>query len=301
MIKYRINALLENLGYSPITKKETRKNMHYHIPNWEYQKKVIEPLLKEGDLVIDIGSGHNPSPRANILSDFFPDDTMHRGGKLVEDRPTVVCSLERLPFKGKSIDFAICSHVFEHLDFPLIAAEELGRIAKMGYIETPAYGRDILVGTGNMHLWQVVSFKDELHFFQYTERQHQAHTLAPIMQYWGQKTYHPWQEFFWERQDLFNAFQVWKDKPVIIEHRLDSKINKKAEWKPVLNASLEASPVSLTTKEIELLESCLATPDGSEPMRFSNSHFVNTSETILYPVRGKRVYCEMAEGNTKMH
>jgi hypothetical protein len=298
MIKYNINRILENWGYTPITKKETRKNKHYQIPNWEYQKKVIEPLLKEGDLIIDIGSGHNPSPRANILSDFFPDDPIHRGSKLVEDRPTIICSLEKLPFQPKSIDFAICSHVFEHLENPNFAASELSAVAKAGYIETPAYGKDILVGTGNIHLWQVVSFKNEMHFFQYTERQHQAHTLAPIMEYWGQEDYHPWQPFFSERQDLFNASHVWKDQPTIIEHRFKESVRIDKPWEPIKLELLPSTQVQLTDKEIGLLERCLATPDRMEKMTYKDGRFVNSDETLIYPVRGKRVYVEIPEAFT---
>lgn len=295
MIKKIINDFLEKQGYNPITKKETRKNSHYHLPNWEYQKKIILPHIKPSDIVIDFGSGHNPSPRATILSDYFPDDTLHRGSSLIEDRPVIVCSLERLPFKGKSIDFAICSHVFEHLDYPLLAANELGRVAKAGYIETPAYGRDILVGTGNMHQWQVVSHDGELHFFQYTKRQHEGHTMAPIMKYWGQSEYHPWQDFFWERQDLFNAFQLWEGCPVIIEHRINETQQMANSKKSISKNDLPNKKPSLNNYEIGLLEKVLSVPDTKEDLFFTGDAFVNEKGTVSYFVVGKRVYVEMAE------
>ena len=103
-------------------------------------------IFPPGALVLDIGSGNNPVPRADILADFFIDDDHHRSGHIVDDRPLVACSVERLPFLAKSVDFVTCSHVIEHVANPRRAGDELGEILKAGYIETPVdYGKDILV------------------------------------------------------------------------------------------------------------------------------------------------------------
>jgi SAM-dependent methyltransferase len=282
-------------GYD-FRKIEKSENPYLNLRNWDYQKKVVLPELPKNGIVFDLGSGHNPVPEANILGDFFPEDTHHRASALIEDRPMIVCSVERIPLLEKKIDFVICSHILEHVDSPIRAGKELGRIAKNGYIETPGYGKDILVGTGNMHRWQVVEFEGTMYFFEYSDRQREGHVTSPVMDLWCSKEHHPWQDFFWERMDLFNAMHLWKGAPQIIEHRRKgSVLTDLPTWKPISESALPKRPSSLTDKEIELMEDCLAGPDGMEPMKFIQDKFVNSKGTIVYPVRGKRIYFEMAQ------
>ncbi len=91
------------------------------------------------DLVLDIGSGNDPHPRADILLDSKSSDDIDRPFKLLKDkRPFVVADIEALPFKDKTIDFIICSHVLEHIEDPSKALDEMVRVGKRGYIETPS-------------------------------------------------------------------------------------------------------------------------------------------------------------------
>jgi hypothetical protein len=290
-----IKRFFLSLGFE-IRRLDTSRNRYINCSNWEYQKqKILSQLTNEG-IIMDIGSGHNPVPRANILADFFPETTLHRGGPLIEDRPLIICSVERIPVLSKSIEFVICSHVLEHVESPIRAGKELSRIAKAGYIETPAYGKDIIVGTGNMHRWQVVEFEGTMHFFEYSERQNQAHTTSPVMDLWCQQSYHPWQDFFWERQDLFNAMHLWEANPVILEyHRSNRQVSPLNPWRSIVESDLPDEPILLTDREIELLNSCLSTPDGIETMKYTEGKFVNKTGNIIYPVRGKRIYFEMAK------
>ncbi|MCU0390383.1 MAG: class I SAM-dependent methyltransferase [Thermoflexibacter sp.] len=301
LLKKIIKSLINKIGYDinryhpPITPPPPPPNPHIHLSAWDYQKKWVEPFLKNSNTILDIGSGNYPSPVANILADFFPDNTIHRSGKLKEDKPTVICSVERLPFLHKSIDFVICSHIFEHINSPQRAGEEVGRIAHRGYIETPAYGKDILIGSGYLHEWQVVAFQDTLHFFAYSERQKQAHVKSPVMDIWVQPEYHQWQDFFWERQDLFNACLLWEDKPQIIEYRnMNNVLKPLSKWVPVPEEYMIKESPALNSSEITLLEKCLATPDGLSSLKYEDGVFVNKTKDIFYPVRGKRIYCEIA-------
>jgi SAM-dependent methyltransferase len=278
-----------------VERKNGRPNPYLHLPNWEYQKAWVEPRLRPGDVVLDVGSGHLPCPRAAVLADFFPGRTVHRSGAIVEDRPLVVCSVERLPFRPGAFDFVVCSHVLEHVDSPRRALAELCRVARAGYVETPAYGKDILVGTGNMHRWQVVEFEGTLHFFEYSRRQTEAHVTSPMMDLWTRDDHHPWQDFFWQRQDLFNAHLLWEALPEVVEHRRPGSAPAPLkEWAPVPASQLPDGPRSLTAEEIGLLEARLATPDGARPVRFAGGQFADDGGTVIYPVRGKRVYCETA-------
>jgi len=99
-------------------------------------RRINRPEIKWGDLVIDIGSGGVPNPRADIVCDFIEENT-ERGDILKIDRPFVWANIENLPFKDKVFDYSIVSHVLEHVEKPEDALLEIQRISKAGYIETP--------------------------------------------------------------------------------------------------------------------------------------------------------------------
>lgn len=88
-------------------------------------------------LVLEVGSGGNPYFRSNVLLDAFEVTQQRHWAPLVADRPTVLGVVERLPFRDKSFDFVIASHVFEHSPEPEQFLQELQRVAKAGYIEVP--------------------------------------------------------------------------------------------------------------------------------------------------------------------
>ncbi len=99
-------------------------------------RRINHPEIKRNFLVIDIGSGSLPNPRADVACDFIDEDT-ERSDDLKIDRPFVWANIEKLPFKNKIFDYSIVSHVLEHVDNPKEALEEIQRISKGGYIETP--------------------------------------------------------------------------------------------------------------------------------------------------------------------
>lgn len=88
-------------------------------------------------LVLEVGAGGNPYPRANVLLDGYEDSVERIEKTLVADRPLVLGFAEKLPFKSKSFDFVISSHVLEHSTNPEQFLLEMMRVGKAGYIETP--------------------------------------------------------------------------------------------------------------------------------------------------------------------
>lgn len=88
-------------------------------------------------LVLEVGSGGNPYPRANVLLDAYESTRERFWAPLKADRPTVIGFAERLPFRDNAFDFVIASHVLEHSSDPDRFLRELQRVAKAGYIETP--------------------------------------------------------------------------------------------------------------------------------------------------------------------
>jgi SAM-dependent methyltransferase len=88
-------------------------------------------------LVLEVGSGGSPYFRANVLIDAYEQTRERHWAPLITDRPSVIGVGEALPFKDKSFDFVIASHVLEHSTDPENFLKELERVAKAGYIETP--------------------------------------------------------------------------------------------------------------------------------------------------------------------
>lgn len=88
-------------------------------------------------LVLEVGSGGNPYFRANVLLDAFEVTQQRHWVPLIADRPTVLGTVERLPFRDKAFDFVIASHVLEHSSDPGAFLSELQRVAHAGYIEVP--------------------------------------------------------------------------------------------------------------------------------------------------------------------
>lgn len=89
------------------------------------------------DLVLEVGAGGNPYPRANVMLDAMESTIERNEQTLIKDRPLVLGLCEELPFKDKSFDFIIASHVLEHTADPERFLNELMRVGKAGYIETP--------------------------------------------------------------------------------------------------------------------------------------------------------------------
>jgi SAM-dependent methyltransferase len=97
----------------------------------------IHVPVGQKDLVLEVGSGGNPYPRANVLVDAYEETQERHWDKLVHDRPTILANGEKLPFNDKVFDFVIAAHVLEHTSYPERFLAELQRVAKAGYIETP--------------------------------------------------------------------------------------------------------------------------------------------------------------------
>ncbi len=102
---------------------------------WAF-RRIHTPVARDA-LVLEVGSGGNPYPRSNVLLDAYESTRERHWVPLTSDRPTVLGFVENLPFKDKSFDYVIASHVLEHSSDPEKFIAELQRVAKAGYIEVP--------------------------------------------------------------------------------------------------------------------------------------------------------------------
>jgi len=102
--------------------------------------------IAKDDLVLEVGSGDNPVPRSDVLSDKFLGYTPDREGReiYIDRRPFIVCDAHKLPFKDKFFDYIIARQVLEYIDDPDKFLHELIRVGKRGYIEVANGLREVL-------------------------------------------------------------------------------------------------------------------------------------------------------------
>lgn len=105
-------------------------------------RKLLIPLYGRG-LVVDIGSGGRPHPFADIIVEKYTD-TSHRFRELQADGRLVLADALHLPFKDNAFSFSLAYHVLEHIRDVKSFLNELGRVSKAGYIETPNSVYEIL-------------------------------------------------------------------------------------------------------------------------------------------------------------
>lgn len=128
--KKRTSSLKSQSIYTTVVTK-----LGLHKLRWSLRRLNVP--ISNADLVLEVGSGGNPYPRANVLLDAYEETRERHWEALVHDRPTVLSFGENLPFKDKSFDYVIAAHVLEHTPYPEKFLAELQRVAKAGYIETP--------------------------------------------------------------------------------------------------------------------------------------------------------------------
>lgn len=120
--------------------------------------------IKRSDNVLEVGGGHNPHPRSNIVVDKYAgNQNLHRGLdlKVLPNQQFIEADGESLPFPDKKFDYVICNHVLEHVDDPAKFLKEQIRVGKRGYIETPSFIGEYLIPKTS-HKWVILEIDQKL-------------------------------------------------------------------------------------------------------------------------------------------
>ena len=113
--------------------------------------------------VLEVGGGHNPHKRSNVIVDKFVDSNYHRSGdvKVYHNQKFVQADGENLPFKDNEFDYVICNQVLEHVENPIKFLNEQARVAKKGYIEVPSLIGEYL-HPKESHRWLILEIDSKL-------------------------------------------------------------------------------------------------------------------------------------------
>ena len=93
--------------------------------------RVAEAKADGKTLVVEIGPGERPFSKANEFVDMgvIPSS--------VQARHAIDINRQSLPYADKQVDFLYCRHTLEDIYNPYFAIQEISRVAKAGYLETP--------------------------------------------------------------------------------------------------------------------------------------------------------------------
>jgi uncharacterized protein YbaR (Trm112 family) len=159
------------------------------------------------DLVLDVGSGHNPNPRSDILCDRYIEDDTERGGSIRADRPLIVADGHNLPFKDKAFDYVIASHIIEHMDDPERFCSELQRVSRAGFIASPTELAEHMF-YWTFHKWYVNKTGDKLVLH---PKVNVPNIFGDLFHYLYE--YNPWYaRFHRSLPDMFWMEYEWRDR-----------------------------------------------------------------------------------------
>ena len=127
-------------------------------------RNKFDVKIRSSDRVLEIGGGHNPHPRSNVVVDKFADNNEHRSGdiKVYKNQTFIEADGQNLPFRDKEFDFVFCCQVLEHVDDPASFLSEQFRVAKRGYIDTPSLLGENLFPKAS-HKWALHESDDVLY------------------------------------------------------------------------------------------------------------------------------------------
>src|SRR3954447_8604716 len=105
---------------------------------------AVLAAIGPNDRVLDVGGGLRPLSRADVILDTNPMEELIEpigAGPQRFSRETWIVhdvnDKRGLPFADQSFDFVFCSHLLEDVRDPIFVCQELQRVGKRGYIETP--------------------------------------------------------------------------------------------------------------------------------------------------------------------
>ena len=211
----------------------------YNLIKWSLRK--VNLPIKSDALVLDVGSGSNPHPAADVLLEKFVD-IIHRYAPLVADRPTVLADACKMPFKDKAFDYVIAFHVLEHINTPELFLNEIQRVGKAGYIETPNVVFERLIPY-DVHVLEIMNPNNELIILKKVSPRHDEYfNNLKVVQ-----NFPKWNKFFYNNPEHFHVRYFWKNeiKYKVVNPELD------ADWIENIKTT-SSNEIAVLNKSIDI-------------------------------------------------
>ncbi len=187
-----------------------------------------DPLpVDRQDLVLDVGCGGNPHPRADVLCDKFIEDSQRPSALKRDDRPFIFADAERLPFIDKSFDFVVSRHMIEHTGEPERFLNESMRVSKKGgLIIAPSSTWEKFFSFGN-HLWLIKVKNNQLVFIEKERAVFDEELSQFFHAYRGPLRYIVGQIWTQLHRDVLEIRYLWKNKIEYQIYRANNATQKK--------------------------------------------------------------------------
>jgi hypothetical protein len=129
------------------------------------REQALQSLeFKNGAFVVDVGGGHRPFARADVVFEKHPFGLDHRIMPLVHSAPVLIVDGTKMPIPRAGCDAVFASHVIEHMPDPGAFIRELKRCAEWTYLEFPSRIRELMFAW-SFHEWLVVADGHHLIFY----------------------------------------------------------------------------------------------------------------------------------------
>jgi len=118
------------------------------------------------DFVIDVGGGHRPFRRADLVIEKYPfAHSLHRTSPMQFPRvPVIKADALAMPIPDRGCDLIFASHIIEHLTDPKRFIAEIRRCSRRVYLEFPSRQRE-LMHAWSFHQWLVEAQGTVLKFY----------------------------------------------------------------------------------------------------------------------------------------
>jgi SAM-dependent methyltransferase len=118
------------------------------------------------DFVIDIGGGHRPFWRADLVIEKYPfDHSLHRNQPMQFGRvPVIKADALAIPIPDGGCDLIFASHIIEHLPDPVRFIAEIKRCSQRVYLEFPSRNRELMFAW-SFHEWLIEPAGRVLRFY----------------------------------------------------------------------------------------------------------------------------------------
>ena len=165
------------------------------------------------DHVLEVGGGHNPHPRSNVVVDKFVDCNYHRKSdvKVLKNQKFIAADGENLPFEDQVFDYVISNQVLEHVHDPEKFLKEQMRMAKAGYIETPSLTGEYLFPK-KAHKWLILEIDNKLIIMDKEKYWFNSDLdFGFLFLTWLHKSSMAWKILRKTNPDLFTVRYEWRD------------------------------------------------------------------------------------------